>query len=1062
MKPAASNASNGYQITSPLLDALSSAAVTTSTTQNTNDWAKSVPAFTGSGSPGNLITLGDSPPTFESSSKTQGEFEKWRATSPPVREIRGSPNSYIPASSPPINNRRPLSFQLDANQGYEEHLSQKPTYANRRSSMYSHQAARYAPAHPLPHQVQPHFYTAPDIDLGLSPKLTPGDKGQYCGFDHLPSRDPSQTEDVLLVGYQGGLDIFKVEKNRITKISTLDGLRGGVYGAKILPSTLQSSETPGESPLIALVLHGPAIHDDRQNLNSPNFTSRNSSSDAVSTHHFGSPPGSRQAYRPEAESVLEYETTVEVYSLGSKECIGALLSLPKTKAELPAFAAPEPSGALKLDADGSNIVISSGVSGEVFIYRCTQANFGQYPNFHCIGKIWTTLKNATISDHGSSANSVDGDHGIIDTPNNALQKKTPIISFRGRWLAYSPPVGSPQQSLRATIPGVHSTTRIPGFNTYQAPTHPPSVNCGVDLPDGESVLNRVARATTQEVIKGARWVSDQGVQAWNSYWSKPSSAAQQTNSAAYPGSTWQPQGQKQMSANHFPPTHGAATSQPARTNIEPNLVSVMDLEKLPVSGSHPPQPLVTFKPKGGCSFLSLSPSGLALFTANSTGDAQFVWDLMRIQYTRSSLLQGLSLTLPHVRQVAIFTRMTATSITDVVWSLPLGERLAIITERRTAHILELKESAFLWPPMRRKVKTQPAVATSPNSESLPESGPSGISVVRNAAKGAWSMASPIIGAKRIRSSSTSMSAASIKAQAGQGGKAIAGVISKSFGAAASETVKQLRKPGEIRLYLPGSSVPTGSGCARWLGRNSNCLAVVSGTTVRTYPLKPKQHNSKRTGGANRYVDLRLPSLPDIIVTPLAPRDLSNDVDPEQDFPGENHTADMGLILRRPMMGRQPGNDSPIPHAEIESNAPYQPFHTDRRVALHTYSSIPTQLPSPSVSALLSPLSISDQRQIAATSSSSDQWVFGRPIHMRQVDVGQLETLDDDNDASESHIALPADALQRTMKIDGSEQEGEQIVITTRRRKDASARGDLDDDGFFEDDCDVLDFASQRV
>lgn len=1055
MKPTtAPQTSNGYPVTSPLLDALSSAAAIPT---STSDWTKSVAAFTSSGSPGNLITLGDSPPNFEQPSKANSEFEKWKAHSPAERDVRASPHSYISASSPPTSNRRPLSFQLDGNHSYEEQHSQKTTYAARRSSMYAHQNARFTHTQPLPHQAQPHFYTAPDIDLGLSPKMLPGEKGFYCGFDSLPSRDPKHVEDVLLVGYEGGIDAFRVEKNRLSKISTLDGLRGGVYGAKILPWTVQSEETWTESPLIALVLHGSARQSE---IPEYNLAARNSSSDAVLSHHSGSAQGSRHAYpaagSDRAGSLPEHETSVEVYSLGTKELVCSLLSLPKTKSEPASFATSEPSGALRVAADGSHVVISSGISGEVFLYRCIQEDLRQYPRFHCLGKLWTTLKLSSSSEHGSSSGSVDGDHGMTDVPNSGTPKRTAITSLRGRWLAYSPPVGSPQQSLRATIPGVHSTTRISGFNAYQAPTHPPSVNCGVDLPDCESVLNRVARATTQEVIKGAKWVSDQGFQAWNNYWSKPSGSSQ-TNGSAYPNN-WQAQ---QLSANNFPPTHSVASIHHARPNIEPNLVSIIDLEKLPSLGSHPPQPLVTFKPKGGCSFLSFSPTGLALFTANSTGDAQYVWDLMRIQYTRSSLLQGVNLSTPHVRQTAVFTRMTATSITDVVWSMPMGERLAIVTERRTAHILNLKEGAFLWPPLRRKMKPQvPTTTANTNSESFADASPSGISVVRNAAKGAWIMASPIMGAKRIRSSSTSMSAASITAQAGQGGKAIAGVISKSFGAAASETVKQLRKPGEIRLYLPGSSVPAGSACARWLGRHSNCLAVVSGDVVRTYPLKPRQHSRKRSGGANRYMDFKLPSLPDPVGAPTVLRSLPSDIDSENQVMGAYNTADAGLVLRRRVMIGQSENDSPIPHAEIESNAPYQPFHTDRRVALHVYSTLVDQPPSPSVSALLSPLSISDPRQPDST-SSNDPWVFGRPIHTRKLDVGQHETTDDDNDVSTSHIALPADALQRTMKIDGSEQEGEQIVITTRRRKEASAR-DLDDDGFFEDDCDVLDFASQRV
>jgi hypothetical protein len=53
---------------------------------------------------------------------------------------------------------------------------------------------------------------------------------------------------------------------------------------------------------------------------------------------------------------------------------------------------------------------------------------------------------------------------------------------------------------------------------------------------------------------------------------------------------------------------------------------------------------------------------------------------------------------------------------------------------------------------------------------------------------------------------------------------------------------------------------------------------------------------------------------------------------------------------------------------------------------------------------------------------------------------------------------------------GDDSRAEQIVVTTRRRKTKTphqsvlAEGDQvgNDDGFFEDDCDVLDFAEDRV
>jgi hypothetical protein len=54
----------------------------------------------------------------------------------------------------------------------------------------------------------------------------------------------------------------------------------------------------------------------------------------------------------------------------------------------------------------------------------------------------------------------------------------------------------------------------------------------------------------------------------------------------------------------------------------------------------------------------------------------------------------------------------------------------------------------------------------------------------------------------------------------------------------------------------------------------------------------------------------------------------------------------------------------------------------------------------------------------------------------------------------------------TTKISESDEEVDQIVITTRRRRGVTHGNGQGfnggDDGFFEDDCEVLDFATQRV
>jgi len=209
--------SNGNPVTSPLLDALSSAALD-KTPQNTNEWARNVSPF--SSSPSNLINLGESPPTFS----YEDRLANFGWT---TREQRGIPGGYVSSASPPSSSRRrPLSYQLDNNfpQGMEDHRSQVSSYAARRSSMYS-QHPRYAQHPPLPHQAQAHFYGAPDANLLLSPPipgLVPGENGFYSGFDSLPTQQylSKPADDVVVNGYEGGLNVYSVTKRGISKLSS--------------------------------------------------------------------------------------------------------------------------------------------------------------------------------------------------------------------------------------------------------------------------------------------------------------------------------------------------------------------------------------------------------------------------------------------------------------------------------------------------------------------------------------------------------------------------------------------------------------------------------------------------------------------------------------------------------------------------------------------------------------------------------------------------------------------------------------------------------------------------
>jgi hypothetical protein len=753
---------------------------------------------------------------------------------------------------------------------------------------------------------------------------------------------------------------------------------------------------------------------------------------------------------------------VEVYSLTTKQHVTTLLSLPKTPLAIPTtsplFRPPPPAGSLNIRADSATIVVASGTTGETWIFRQEDFESSTKIKFRCTGKVWTTVQQGLTVDSNGLQGLVDGDWHPTDPSLARQQFKAPILSLNGRWLAFCPSAPSSQISLRAAIPVISSTAKVPGLNG-QAPPQLPPVNCGVETPGGESIMKQLAQQATQELVKGASYIGKQGVQAWNNYWNKPSTT-QPPHGGSY-------QAHPNM-AHQFPPTHGVPSQAPA-VSKDPGLVSIIDLDSLAQHSSFtatPPHPFATFKMPHGCSFLSFAPSGLALFTASSKGDVQFVWDLMRLQYAKSSFLksgpQGSGIQGPHVRQIAHFSRMTIARIVDVVWTSPHGERAAMVTEPGTVHILDLPASAFTWPPPRRRPTSQRS------GDDTFGTGLTATGVASNAVNSLWTAARPLVGRKRRSSTGISaISAASVTSQAGHGTQALAAGISRSVGAATGR-MNEMRKSGSTKLHLPRSTITPSRSCIRiFSGKHSDSILVVGGGIVGFYTVKSRKADrpadkQKASRGA-KYTEYRLPSLPDNKIAPEMMRDLPHvgdlELGEQEREPTRPKSKQSQVQAIRPR-----GAESSIPQAEIESNAPYQPFHTDRRVGLYVFSYEETSLPSPSVSVLLSPKQGREVILPGRATVSNIPWAFGGAIKVTKLDVGPPQNSEDSFYVPSDHRALPPSAIERVMKITDSHEDVEQIVVTTRIRKCLRSEnsGDLDEEGFFEDDCEVLDFASQRV
>ncbi|KAG9248106.1 hypothetical protein BJ878DRAFT_94038 [Calycina marina] len=1030
-------------VTSPLLDAISAGEAPKPTSQNTTEWlSKNIM----SGSPNsNLINLGESPPTFSSSYEGRYASHGWNS-----RDQRGIPSSLPTPASPQASRPRSTSYHnLDGNFETQEDTRSQMSYVNRRRSMASPPYSQFSSNPPLPHQIQPHFYGLPDADFmhqASRPKSGSPTSDYYSGFDE------NSGTSVAITGYEGGVDIYAITKRGLIRTTRISGLRGGVYNAKILSGNGLGGSLHRPA-MIAVVVHGPVRP-----------SSDTSSADCVSAHTEVMPIPSqtesiRGSPRARAASALDfdnpgdyYQTTVEVYSMDTRDYIVTLLSLPKLpliQSALSSFARnPPPAGSLSIRADASNIAVSSGTSGETWLFchgSPTNAASLQ-PRFRCIGKVWTTVQN-NGTDKTELASHIDGDWNPAETSPQRSNANAPILSLNGRWLAYCPSTPSSQLSVRAAVPNATSTARSPGLNG-QAPPQLPPVNCEVDTPGRESKIKQAAQAITQGVVEGANYIGKAGVQYWNNYWSKPA-----TGQASNGGFQFSPHAN--IPSHQFPPTHGVPSQAPL-VSKDPGLISILDLDNLAQHASYSgaPHPLATFKVPHGCSFVSFSPNGLALFSVSTNGDLQFVWDLMRIQYSKASFLksgpQPSGRSGVHVRQIAAFSRMTVARVVDVVWTSPHGERAAYVTERGTVHVLDLEASAFAWPPPRRKVAMTKSAAESP-SAALTAAG-----AATSAVKSAWSLARPLVSRERRSSTGkTSVSMASPNSQTGTGTQAFAAGFSRSVGAATGR-MNELRKSSDTKLHLPRNTSLPSRTCIRLLhGRRNDSMLVLGGGLVGRYTIKSRRadrpaNNQKSSKGA-KYVEFKLPHLPDI--------SLIADQLGDNDLHGREGTAYHATAKQAVAQGDRPlGAKSSIPQAEIESNAPYQPFHTDRRVTLNVYSYAPNTASSPSASALLS----NPTTKLSPPTRQNRAWAFGGSIKTIELDVGTPQDMEDTSYDPLDHRALPSSAIER-VRTD-PDQDTEQIVVTTRIRK--SARPELengaDEEGFFEDDCDVLDFSDSRV
>ena len=852
-----------------------------------------------------------------------------------------------------------------------------------------------------------------------------------CTFDHVSSSNfgaSVTSQDVLLVAGEQGLDVYDVSRKDLALTGCIRNIRGSVITAKVVPSLSLEDSTSKRFSMVILVIHGPCVV-----TSAPMDQTR----EEGGQDEFDASDSMIQALESAGSDL--YQTTVEVYSLTDSQHLTTLFSSPKIQSHASRWIGkpmpPPPFGALSVQAKGSFITISSGLSGEVYFYEYSSSlDKNLSVEFHCIGKTWTSI--AARSVRSSSMSSRESGQ-MQEEDEGDLAPDQAIVSLGPRWLAIVPPLPSDQTTIHGQVP-VSRGKKVPGLSSHTAPEQPP-VTCQLDTPLAESFFNRMARDATQEFVKGARWVGSQGVQAWNKYWSKPPDQGQHDSGQADAHPMAPPP------QPYFPPTH-AQDSISTRAKNGPALVSILDLETLSQSqqwkDSVALQPVATFSLPNGCSTLSFAPNGIQMFTASSKGDVQQVWDLMQIMHGENERTgrAGTNITGPVVREIARFTRITEARIIDIAWAHPNGQTLALATDKGTIHVYDLPPSAFYWPPLRRSKRVFESPAKEAQDES--KSNEKSLSELPGGGLGsAFGMIAgktqPLISAVRGRTASTGSSLPGFSgftstASAGaKSGKAVAVGINRSFTAAATGTVNTFRHLGENRINLPGFSKSLLVGCMNWrVDKGETLLAVTATGLVRVHTVR---QGTGSTAGRRR--SSAVGSKPYEMTVPQTSEghpSSRNAVEQGTRSPPESFWK--GSTSRPPSRLREP-DTHPLSYAEIETHAPYQPFHTDRRVNFHIYSKDSTP---------------SDEQAV----HSEDPWIFGEPLPSTQISLAPSSTESDDIDDDERGPVQ----MENVVRSEGNEEDGQQILVTTRRKRPRKGA----EEDFFEDDLEVVEFAQDRV
>jgi len=680
------------------------------------------------------------------------------------------------------------------------------------------------------------------------------------------------------------------------------------------------------------------------------------------------------------ETTKHYQTTVEVFSLQTQKHVSTLYkSLPVAlpEAKLGLFATvPEPVGDLRLDAKGSFLTISSGKSGEIFVFaqRREGANTS---NFRCIGKYWTSLQSRFDVQTKPNASTEHVPGSDVLEP-----QTTPLLSLSGRWLAFVPPSSSSKISVQGTLALSEGYQQPPGVGSHLAPPQP-LVSCDIVGLNSEGVLAKYSRQAAQEFLKASRRGIEMGMAGWREFTqpSPPSRTSQRAN------------GGEEL----FPPTN-APGDDTRRATKEPAVVAIMDLERLldaeESHAKHLPLPLASFALDDGCNYLSLSTDGLRLLTTSRKGEVSNVWDLRYAahgSYQTRDVGHGDAVMGPHVNRLQRFVRNSHTVVLDAAWARD-GDFVAILTAHGTVHLHEISARAQESQRRRRKstVTATPAdKADATVSLSTGLSPPSSNGFLGGIRSGWQTMSTQVSAMRAPNPAPESRAAFGIpttfagfrevtNAGAAASGRAIARGLSQGYSAARigaadvwhadDNKIKHKDVPNNVAART-----------VRWLRtRSGMSIAVTCGGKVFLYPIQ----RVTRQRGETTFSGLKAENkgrrefgLPPIATTSAAAQTSRSNSCAQQGPHGfwglrapaftQHNTADANSKKLQ---------DSESEKAHYETNPPFCPLYIDRRVSMLGFNS-----PPHGYDGGMHDLAVSEFQIKGHGLDDEQAWLFGEPL-----------------------------------------------------------------------------------